>query len=84
MNIILADDNRNLCSALALVLETRLQPVELAFASNFPALLQRVNERQPDCIVLDCELPGFAGCLSHLRSISPDVKIIVFSARPED
>ena len=83
MKILLADDNRNLCSALELILETRLNVSVVGAASNLAELVARLHEQLPDIIILDCELPGLGCNPNAIKALCPEAKIIALSARPE-
>jgi DNA-binding NarL/FixJ family response regulator len=82
---LLADDNPNLRSALRLMLETRLNTPLVCEAADHASLIDQCITQQPDCLILDWELPGFAdhNCLDALRDLLPGLKIIVTSAWPE-
>jgi DNA-binding NarL/FixJ family response regulator len=82
---LLADDNSTLRSALRLMLETRLKTPLVYEAADHAALIDQSMMHQPDCLILDWELPGFTETdhLSALRDLLPDLKIIAISARPE-
>ncbi len=83
--ILLADDNPELCSALRLLLETRLGVGTITEARDMEHVLAQVEDTQPDCVVLDWELPGHPvrERLQVLRTLVPGIKVIVTSARPE-
>lgn len=83
--ILIADDNPGLCSALALLLETRLGAHIVGAVSTMEAVLEQVAGAQPEVVILNWELPGQPadGRLEALRRIAPDVKIVVTSLRPE-
>lgn len=82
---LLADDNPDLRSALRLMLETRLKTPLVFEAANHAALIDQSMTHEPDCLILDWELPGLTepDHLSALRDLLPGLKIIVTSARPE-
>ncbi len=82
---LLADDNSDLRSALRLMLETRLPAVQIFEAANCASLIDQSLAQQPDCLILDWELPGLQehNCLDALRDLLPDLKVIVTSAWPE-
>ncbi len=83
--ILLADDNPGLRSALRLLLETRLEFELIVEARDMEHVLAQVEDSQPDCIILDWELPGrpTRERVSVLRTLVPHLKVIAFSARPE-
>jgi len=82
---LLADDNPDLRSALRLMLETRLDAPVVFEARDQAGLIDQSIAHQPECLILDWELPGLIepDHLSALRDLLPDLKIIVTSARPE-
>jgi DNA-binding NarL/FixJ family response regulator len=82
---LLADDHSDLRSALRLMLETRLNAPLVFEAHDYASLIDQSIAHQPDCLILDWELPGFDDRrrLSALRDLLPDLKIFATSARPE-
>jgi DNA-binding NarL/FixJ family response regulator len=82
---LLADDNPALRSALRLMLETRLNAPLVFEAADHACLIEQSSAHQPECLILDWELPGLddGNSLTALRKLLPAVKIIVTSARPE-
>jgi DNA-binding NarL/FixJ family response regulator len=83
--ILLADDNPDLRSALRLLLETRLDLSLITEARDMEHVLAQAEDTRPDCIILDWELPGqpIRERIQLLRALVPGVIIIVTSARPE-
>src|SRR5512142_1599574 len=83
--ILLADDNTDLRSALRLALETRLDMRMISEARDMEDLLAQVEDTRPDCVILDWELPGRPrrGRIRVLRALVPEMKIIVTSTHPE-
>lgn len=83
--ILLADDNKNLRSALALLLETRIAATIVGEADTMEALLEQAAKTRPDVVILDWELPGKpeADRIVVVRSVAPGARVIVVSARPE-
>lgn len=83
--ILLADDNSGLRSALRLLLETRLDWKQISEARDMEHVLAEIEETRPDCLILDWELPGrpVGERIGVLRTFVPDLKIIATSARPE-
>ena len=84
-HFLLADDNPDLRSALRLLLETRLSAPLVIEAEDHARLIDQLIAQQPECLILDWELPGLfdCSCLASLRQLRPGLKIIVTSARPE-
>ena len=83
--VLLADDNQDLRSALALLLETRLGATIIGEACTMESLLSQAAITQPDIVLLDWELPGKpeADRIVVIRSVAPTSRVIVVSARPE-
>lgn len=83
--VLLADDNSDLLSALRLLLETRLQVAEITEAHDMEQTLAQAEDMRPECIVLDWELPGRPKRerIKVLRTLVPGTYIVVTSARPE-
>jgi DNA-binding NarL/FixJ family response regulator len=83
--ILLADDNNDLLSALRLLLETRFDLKLIVEARDMEHVLAQVEDTRPDCLILDWELPGrpIRERISILRTLMPGLKIIIISTRPE-
>jgi two-component system, NarL family, response regulator DesR len=85
IRILLADDNKDSRSALALLLETRLGATIVGEASTMESLLEQAAVTRPEVVLLDWELPGKpeADRILVVRSVAPGARVIVISARPE-
>lgn len=85
LRILLADKNRDSRSALALLLETRLNATIVGEAPTMEILLEKAASTHPDVLFLDWELPGKpeADRIFIVRSVAPGVRVVVISARPE-
>jgi DNA-binding NarL/FixJ family response regulator len=85
MKILLADDNSDLQSALRLLLETRFDFNLIIEACDMEQVLAQVEDTQPDCLILDWELPGrpIRERITILRTLMPGLKIIVTSTTDE-
>ncbi len=83
--ILLADDNPDLRSALRLMLETRLDVELITEARDMEHVLAQAEDTRPDCIILDWELPGrpVRERIQILRALVPGAKILVTSTHPE-
>lgn len=83
--ILLADKNQDSRSALALLLETRLDAAIVGEAPTMEILLEKAAVTHPDVVLLDWELPGKpeADRIVIVRSVTPGVRVVVISARPE-
>lgn len=85
MRIIIADDQANVRSALALLLEEEPQLTVTAEAADAIGLLQIAHREPADLLLLDWELPGLAAghLLQILHQEQPDLIVIALSGRPE-
>ena len=85
MKFLLADDQMKVRSALRLLLTQTADLEIVGEASDATSLLQAVAQKQPDLVLLDCELPGlsFDQLLRLLWYERPSLKIIAMSSRPE-
>lgn len=83
--ILLADDEAAIRSALALILERKMNIHSLSEAATMDELLFRVRADCPALVLLDWELPGLmaAGGVAALRQLQPGLKVAALSARPE-
>jgi DNA-binding NarL/FixJ family response regulator len=85
MDILLADDQPQVRSALRLMLEQAIKARIVGQASNAQALLALAKTTCPDAILVDWELPGLStikGVLS-VRRVYPSARIVALSSRPE-
>lgn len=89
MRVLLADDQPTLRSAVRLLLEQEPGVNIVAEAADCDTLLARAADLHPDLVLLDWELPGLNGAsvaraaLNALYARCPNVRVIVFSGRPE-
>ena len=83
--ILLADDNSDLRSALRLLLETRFEFNLIIEARDMEHVLAQVEDMHPDCLIFDWELPGrpIRERITVLRTLMPGLKIIITSSHPE-
>jgi DNA-binding NarL/FixJ family response regulator len=83
--ILLADDNPAIRSALALLLETRLNVRIVGETDNMEDLLTYVSDYHPDIVILDWELPGLPreDRIAVLKALYSPLKVVVTSSRPE-
>ncbi len=85
MRILLADDDPALRSALALLLETRLNASIVGQSTNMQNLLENLQLHRPDMVILDSELPGAPkrDRIRFLHTIQPSLKVVVIGPQPE-
>lgn len=80
--ILLADPNPTLRSALALLLETRLNAQIVGQVSCFESLLCEAVATQPDIIIVDLGLPGqpIRERMAALRQKAPNTSVLIVCA----
>ena len=85
MQILLADDQAKVRSALRLLLEQEPDLDVLGEAVDTQGLLDWVRAVHPDVVLLDWELLGLShnGVLSELRAICPHLLVVALSGKPE-
>ena len=78
MNILLADDQVRVRNALRILLEQQPEWRVVAEVQDANGLVEEVNRRQPDLVLLDGELPGIqeGKTLITVRAACPDVCIV--------
>lgn len=85
MNVLIADDRKDVRYGLGVLLEEQEKVNISGEAENFKELIQTILKRCPDMILLSWELPGQAGAtlLKSIRLLCPGVIIVVMSSKPE-
>jgi CheY-like chemotaxis protein len=85
MKILLADDNREVRSALRLLLEQEPIKAMVTEAAGIQALLDLLEKSCPHIILLDWELPGLHSShfLRTARAHCPETRIIALSSKFE-
>ena len=80
MRLVLCDDNRILCEALASILKARGHSV-LAIATSTTDSIAAVGANRPDACLLDLRFPDGSGLdiARAIRRSHPDTKIVVLS-----
>jgi len=85
LQVLLADDQAKVRSALRLLLEHQPDVEILGEAVDTTGLLDWMKATNPDVILLDWELPGLSAValLPLLHSLQPGLCVIALSGRPE-
>jgi two-component system response regulator DesR len=95
MRILIADDQREVRSALRLVLEQQSEDCSISEARDRDSLLTEAARITPDIIIVDAELEGivltnnpqdrrsFQNAVTGLRSLCPDAKLVALTSRPD-
>ncbi|HEY6530367.1 MAG TPA: response regulator transcription factor [Cellvibrionaceae bacterium] len=81
MNILIADDHDIFRQSLALLIEARSTHTVIAHAQSFTGLVEQACCIEPDCILLDYQMPGGdpVSVTEQLRSKLTQVKIILLT-----
>ncbi|HEU0265571.1 MAG TPA: response regulator transcription factor [Geobacterales bacterium] len=85
-NIIIADDHMIFREGLKQVIATTSTMVVSGEASNGQELLQKVQEKSYDLVILDISMPGRNGLdmLLELKKLRPKLPVLVLSMHPEE
>lgn len=85
MRILLADDQIDVRSGLKLLLEHQPEMEIVGEAGGISELLVQTQNIRPDLVLLDWELSNLriGDILPVLRTLSPGLRIVAMSGRPE-
>lgn len=95
MQVLIADDQRDVRSALRLLLEHQAEDCIIIEAADSESLLADAAQRSPDIIIIDAELKGillkndpqsvrsFQNVIAELRVLCPDTRIVALTSRPD-
>jgi DNA-binding NarL/FixJ family response regulator len=84
MQVLLADDQAKVRSAIRLLLDQEQDVEVVGEAVDATGLVDWVKVASPDLVLLDWELPGFEpSLLVRLRRLCPSLSVIGLSGRPE-
>ena len=77
--ILIVDDNENMCTTLADILEEKGYGVTAVHSGE--EALDKVRNEKPDVILLDIKLPGMDGnkTCREIKKILPTVKVVVYT-----
>jgi len=80
--LLLIDDHPLFCDAMAMTVGEIFPDPDIQTASTLTEALEKLSHTLPDLIVLDLNLPDVEGVdgLVRLRSVVPDIKIVVVSS----
>jgi two-component system invasion response regulator UvrY len=86
INILIADDHRIVREGLKQILQQTSDIAVADEAGNGEEVIQKVSYRNFDLVLLDISLPGRSGLdiLKQLKSIKPQLPILVLSMHPEE
>jgi len=83
--ILIIDDHYVVRAGTALILHSNIKDLEIDQASSYLEALGRVKEKEYDLLLLDIDMPDTANkkMVSELKSITNDVKIIMYTSYTE-
>jgi len=83
--VLLADPQPQVRSALRILMNLEAGFIIVGEAVEAGEMLTQIRDTQPDLVLLDWRLPGLSaiGSISAMRSLFPDLKIIVLSSHLE-
>ena len=86
VRILIADDHTVVRRGLREILAEEFRPSEFGEAEDGPQTLKLVSKRKWDVVLLDITMPGMSGLdvLKNLRSVRPNLPVLVLSMHPED
>jgi DNA-binding NarL/FixJ family response regulator len=86
VKILLADDHAVVRHGISLIIKDFLPDAEIIHAHDFPFLLEQLKVHEAALAICDINMPGCDSfhIISAIRDIQPDIKILIFSAYPED
>jgi two-component system nitrate/nitrite response regulator NarL len=84
-NILLADDHQLFLDGISNLLQSSGLVNELWVSGNGKEVLQVLNHRKPDLVLMDIDMPVMNGveCLMELRKRYPDQKVLMLSMHAE-
>lgn len=84
--ILIVDDHYIVRSGMSLLLENKLENVQVYEANDFTEALAELGNNSFDLVILDINLPGGKNChmIDDLRDLQTEVKILIFSAHEEE
>ena len=86
LRIVLADDHVTVRHGLRLILDAQPDLTVVGEAGDGKATLQRVQELDPDVVVMDISMPGMSGLSATrvLKEARPRVAIVVLTRHADD
>ncbi|WP_118975650.1 response regulator transcription factor [Taibaiella koreensis] len=86
LNLLIADDHAVVRHGVSLLLREMIPAATLSQAYDYDTLTAALKKGFVDLVICDINMPGCDGfhVIDDLRSIQPDVRILIFSAYRED
>jgi len=84
--ILIADDHDIVLTGTSIILESRIPNTVIDTAADYPEVLDKISRRKYDLLILDINMPESRNkkMISEIKSIQPEIRILVFSAYEED
>ncbi|WP_286921805.1 response regulator transcription factor [Flavobacterium sp. UBA4197] len=85
-NLLLADDHSVVRQGVSLILKYSLPNIKIAQTDTLNGILEKLRNEPFDLLILDINLPGGnnVSMIEKIKSIRPEIKILMFSAFEED
>lgn len=86
VHILVADDHAVVRQGVKQILADDFAEAVIGEASNIHEVLDQVNKRRWDIVILDMTMPGRSGldALKDLKQLHPKLPVLVLSMHPED
>ncbi|MFN1217604.1 response regulator [Chryseobacterium kwangjuense] len=83
--ILIADDHYVVRMGASLLLHSTYEDLEIDFTENYENVKEKITEIRYDLLMLDIDMPGsiYLHMIKELKSIDPELKIMMFSACDE-
>lgn len=83
--ILIADDHYVVRMGASLLLHSTYEDLEIDFTENYENVKEKISETHYDLLMLDIDMPGtiYLNMIAELKSIDPNLKIMMFSAYDE-
>ena len=86
LKILVADDHSVMRDGIIKILNENFPGAEYGEASNASEIMQLINAKKWNLVMLDISMPGRNGMevLKDIKELQPGAKVIIFSMYPED
>lgn len=83
--ILIADDHYVVRMGASLLLHSAYEDLEIDFTENYESVRDKVSASRYDLLMLDIDMPGsiYLEMIKEIKSLDPDLKILMFSAYDE-
>lgn len=86
VNVVIADDHPFVREGIKKVVNSKTDMEVVGEAENGDELMDILEEKKPDILVLDITMPGRSGLdlLKHLNKLYPDLPVLILSIHSEE